>query len=182
MVAEVDTDILDDAEESLRTGASIPCVVLTPPEATALHNELARLRSKMRGVADWFRYHANSEGGFIAELLDHAPYDSPSSVPVTDGPTLVEIVAERDAAEQRASEQRQRAKEAEDACVSLRSRVAELERERAAVRATHRSELAQTFAAAILAEHREDNLPWDEIMRRAFDAADVFLATETETP
>ena len=50
------------------------------------------------------------------------------------------------------------------------------------MRATHRSELAQTFAAAILAEHREDNLPWDEIMRRAFDAADVFLATETETP
>jgi hypothetical protein len=36
----------------------------------------------------------------------------------------------------RASEQRQRAKEAEDACASLRSRVAEIERERDALRIT----------------------------------------------
>lgn len=168
------TDFLVDAEESLCTGASSPCVVLTPPEATALLSELARLRCKVRSVAYWLRYHANSEGGFIAELLDHAPYDSPSSVPVTDGPTLDEIVAERDAAEQRA-------KEAEDVCVGLRSRVADLMRERDAQRATRRSVLAQAFAAAMLAEHREDNLPWDEIMRRAFDAADVFLATEQES-
>lgn len=162
MVAEVDTDILDDVQEKLRkvaTGHS--CARLSSQEAKTLQNELARLRCKVRSVADWLRYHANSEGGFIAELLDHAPYDSPSSVPVTDGPTLVEIVAERDA---------------------LRSRVADLMRERDSLRATRRSALAQTFAAAILAEHREDNLPWDEIMRRAFDAADVFLATAKEKP
>lgn len=67
-------------------------------------------------------------------------------------------------------------------CVGLRSRVADLMRERDAQRATRRSVLAQSFAAAMLAEHREDNLPWDEVMRRAFDAADVFLATEKETP
>ena len=183
MVAEVDADILDDVQEKLRKVATgHGYAPLSSQEAQTLHNELARLRSKLRGVADWFRYHARSDGGFIAELLDHAPYDSPSSVPVTDGPTLVEIAAERDAAEQRASEQRQRAKEAEDVCVGLRSRVADLMRERDSLRATRRSALAQTFAAAMLAEHREDNLPWDEIMRRAFDAADVFLATEKETP
>lgn len=83
------TDFLAHAEESLRTGAASSCVVLSPTEATALLSELARLRSKLRGVADWFRYHANSECGFIAELLGHAPYDSPPSAPVTDDPTLV---------------------------------------------------------------------------------------------
>ncbi len=97
------------------------------------------------------------------------------------GEHIAEIAAERDAAEQRASEQRPRAKEAEDVCVGLRSRVADLMRERDAQRATRRSVLAQAFAAAMLAEHREDNLPWDEVMRRAFDAADVFLATEKES-
>jgi len=132
-----DTSILDDVWERLRQAAiSRGRVTISTLEAQALLNELARLRGKVRAVADWLRYHANSEGGFVAELLDHAPYDGPSSVPVTDGPTLVEIAAERDAAEQRASEQRQRAKEAEDACASLRSRVAEIERERDALRIT----------------------------------------------
>lgn len=132
-----DTSILDDVWERLRQAAiSRGRVTISTLEAQALHNELARLRGKVRSVADWLRYHAHSEAGFVAELLNHAPYDGPSSVPVTDGPTLVEIAAERDAAEQRASEQRQRAKEAEDACASLRSRVAELERERDALRIT----------------------------------------------
>lgn len=134
MVAEV--GILAHAEESLRQIIGGAKNALADDEATAILNELDRLRGKVRAVADWLRYHANSEGGFVAELLARAPYDGPSSVPVTDGPTLVEIAAERDAAEQRASEQRQRAKEAEDACASLRSRVAEIERERDALRIT----------------------------------------------
>ncbi len=111
-----DTSILDDVWERLRQAAiSRGRVTISTLEAQALLNELARLRCKVRAVADWLRYHAHSEGGFVAELLDHAPYDGPSSVPVTDGPTLVEIAAERDA---------------------LRSRVAEIEREHDALRIT----------------------------------------------
>lgn len=171
---------LSKAEEILRR----LCRTNNFREALAIDEELRRLRTAVEYLLDHTtdEYDKGFEQGRLAGEDDAKAFERAQVVaymranwedwpvpgqPARDftaeierGEHIAEIAAERDA---------------------LRSCVAELERERDAQRATRRSALAQAFAAAMLAEHREDNLPWDEIMRRAFDAADVFLATEKES-